>query len=230
VLSPGGVEERGFAGKNILADQVNIVGEAAVVVDVGAYDGAVTAEYLELFPDALCHALEPHPASFAAATDRLAGHSRARLHRLALSDAPGRGMLHAFPTTATNSLLPPVPNVGLLIGPGHMDSFEQVEVEVTTLDLFAQKQRLPQIDVLKLDVQGAEAHVLRGAEQLLRARRIKLVAAEALFVQVYRGQAYYHDVAALLEEVGYRLFDFYNFHYGPDGRLHWGDAIFVPAR
>jgi hypothetical protein len=45
---------------------------------------------------------------------------------------------------------------------------------------------------------------------------------------VYLAQALYHDVAATLQGFGYRLYDFYNFHYGPDGQLQWGDAIFLP--
>jgi FkbM family methyltransferase len=222
------VEERGFAGKNILADQLNLAGEASVVVDVGAYDGAVTSEYLDLFPEAVCYALEPHPPSFRALTDRLGTHPRARLHRLALGDVSSRATLHAFPTAATNSLLVPVSDVATVVGPGHMDSFEPVEVDVTTLDVFAEQEGIARIDVLKLDVQGAEVLVLQGADRLLRARAIDLVVTEVDFVQVYRGQAFYHDVAATLESVGYRLYDFYNFHYGPGGQLQWGDAIFVP--
>jgi FkbM family methyltransferase len=70
-------------------------------------------------------------------------------------------MLHAFPTAATNSLLVPISDVDAVVGPGHMDSFERVEVDVTTLDLFAKQQGVSRIDVLKLDVQGAEVLVTR---------------------------------------------------------------------
>ena len=227
-LPPTGVEERGFSGKNILADQVELAGEASVVVDVGAYAGAVTAEYLELFPKAVCHALEPHDESFRALVNRLGTNPRARLHRVALAETPGRFALHAYPAPATNSLLAPVANVAAVVGPGHMDSFRLEEVEVMTLDGFAEREGLARIDVLKLDVQGAEVLVLRGAESLLRRRAIGLIATEVNFVDVYRSQALYQDVASTLASHGYRLFDFYNFHYAAvGGQLQWGDAIFV---
>ena len=227
MLSPGGVELRGFSGKSILADQRNLVGEARVVIDVGAYDGAITAEYLEVFPKALCHALEPHPATFGELAGRFRGNPRARVHRLALSDTVGKGVLHAFPTPATNSLLAPVANVADVVGRGHMDSVLYEDVEVTTLDVFAAGVGLSHIDVLKLDVQGAEVLVLRGAHELLRRQAIGLVVTEVNFVPVYQLQAFYYDVAVVLAEYGYRLYDYYNFHYGPGGQLHWGDAIFV---
>jgi FkbM family methyltransferase len=229
VLSPGGVEERGFGGKNILADQLNLAGAARVIVDVGAYDGAVSAEYLERFPEAVCHAFEPHPPSFDALETRLGSHPRARLQRRGLSDEPGSGAMYAFPAAATNSLLAPVANVGDVVGAGHMDTFEREEIEVTTLDRFAEKEGLARIDILKIDVQGAEVRVLRGAERLLRAQAVGLIVSEVNFVAVYRAQAFYEDVAATLRAVGYRLYDFYNFHYGPGGQLQWGDAIFVPV-
>ena len=188
-LPPTGVEERGFSGKNILADQMELAGEASVVVDVGAYDGAVTAEYLELFPRAVCYALEPHPESFRALANRLGTNPRARLHHVAHAETPGRRALHTFPAPATNSLLAPVANVAAVVGPGHMDSFRLEEVEIMTLDGFAEREGLVRIDVLKLDVQGAEVLVLRGAESLLRRRAIGLVATEVNFVDVYRCQA-----------------------------------------
>lgn len=191
------------------------------MVDVGAYEGAVASDYLDHFPEAVCHALEPHPPSFRALADRLGAHPRARIHRLALGDTPGRSTLHAFPTAATNSLLAPLSGVDVVVGPGHMDSFERVDVDVTTLDLFAEQEGVSRIDLLKLDVQGAEL-LVRGAERLLRARAIGLVVTEVNFVQVYRAQASYYDVAAALQSVGYRLYDFYNFHYGSGGQLQWG--------
>jgi FkbM family methyltransferase len=229
VLSPAGVEDRGFGGKNILADQVELAGEALVIVDVGAYDGAITADYLELFPRAVCHAVEPHPDSFRTLTERLSANPRARVYRAALADAPGTRALYSFPTPATNSLLAPVANVADVVGTGHMDTFLTEEVEVMTLDSFAAQEGLEHIDVLKLDVQGAEGLVIEGAEGLLRRRAIGLIATEVNFVSVYRCQALYHDVATTLGKHGYRLYDFYNFHYATgEGQVQWGDAIFLP--
>lgn len=43
-----------------------------------------------------------------------------------------------------------------------------IEVPVTTLDATVEQHRLPTVDLLKIDAEGAEASVLRGGEQTLR--------------------------------------------------------------
>ncbi len=50
------------------------------------------------------------------------------------------------------------------------------------------------VDVLKLDVQGSELQVLKGASGMLAAGGISLIYAEVHLVEVYEGQPLLHDV------------------------------------
>ena len=70
-----------------------------------------------------------------------------------------------------------------------------LRVETTSLDAeFVHDM----IDFIKVDVQGAEAQVLRGAQRLLRERRVAL-----LYVEWFGGL----EVVESLEGAGYTLFD-----------------------
>ena len=60
-----------------------------LVLDVGAHTGAWTVEALRLFPDAVSHAFEPAPPTFARLERNLSDHPRAVVHRVALSDRSG---------------------------------------------------------------------------------------------------------------------------------------------
>jgi FkbM family methyltransferase len=51
----------------------------------------------------------------------------------------------------------------------------QVEVPMTTLDRFAAEWGLEGVDLVKIDVEGAEHKVRRGAEQVLRRHRPVIV-------------------------------------------------------
>ena len=83
------------------------------------------------------------------------------------------------------------------------------------------------IDLLKMDTQGYELHVLAGAEQTIRANNIAVVYSEVLFVPLYKGQAYFPEVYEHLVSRGFGLVNFYDTHYNDDGYLSWCDALFV---
>jgi FkbM family methyltransferase len=77
----------------------------------------------------------------------------------------------------------------------HPDTVATIDVEVVTLDgLLDAGQPVP--DVIKLDVEGAEVEVLRGAARLLREHR------PALIVELHETNG---EVAGLLEQAGYAI-------------------------
>jgi FkbM family methyltransferase len=95
------------------------------------------------------------------------------------------------------------------------------------------------IDILKLDVEGAELDVLTGAQSLLRGKRILLIYSEVLFVPYYERRITLGHQQVFLDELGYRLIkvnlDHPSYSWRPtDIRpkndqwlVHAGDAIFV---
>lgn len=56
----------------------------------------------------------------------------------------------------------------------------QVEVQIMSLDDFADQYRLATIDVLKIDTEGYEPLVFRGAQRLISEHRIRLFIFEHL--------------------------------------------------
>ncbi len=54
-----------------------------------------------------------------------------------------------------------------------IDNFHHYKVETTTLDTFVKENNIDTIAVLKVDVQGWEYYVLKGAEKLIQQKKIK---------------------------------------------------------
>jgi FkbM family methyltransferase len=198
--------------------------DVRTVFDVGANRGQTAAKYRTLFPAATVFSFEPFPESFAALRQTFAGDPRVRPFQLALSDEAGTKTFHTSADSVMNSLLPLSPQAGMLTDSRAAGA---VQVEATTLDLFCHDHGVPEIDILKLDVQGGELHVLRGAAGLLRDRRVRLVYAEVNFNELYAGQAFFHDVAAHVYGCGYTLYGLYQIAYSPRGPIGWADALFV---
>ncbi len=74
------------------------------------------------------------------------------------------------------------------------------EVQTRRLDDIPELASVP-VDLIKIDVQGAEADVFAGASKLLR--NVVVVHTEAEFIPMYQGQPLYGDVARVLHKAGF---------------------------
>ena len=104
------------------------------------------------------------------------------------------------------------------------DEVGTTRAEVRTLDSVFVDRELEQPALLKIDVQGFELSVLRGAEQTLSSFDQILV--EASFAELYEGQALFPDVSHHLEEHGFRLVSGSISTSDPSGRWLQGDFLY----
>jgi protein O-GlcNAc transferase len=105
------------------------------------------------------------------------------------------------------------------------------EVETVTLDSVVDGP----VDLLKMDVQGAELDVLRGSERSLSD--VLAIHTEVEFVPIYRSQPLFDDVFRFLRRRGFDLFDLtylrrtrYQGGRSRGERLLWGEAVFTPTQ
>lgn len=173
--------------------------EEPVFLDVGANIGLVSLMVLDCLPDARVYAFEPgrHQRELFAETIRrngLAG--RVVLSPLALSDSAGAA------TFAVHTTRHAAGDGFLDTGRGGPARFEAVEAD--TLDSWWRRNSAPRIDVLKLDTEGSELLVLRGAgETIARCRPTLVVEVHPQNVSAYPYVP--EDVFRHIEGLGYAL-------------------------
>jgi FkbM family methyltransferase len=161
-----------------------------VAFDVGAHVGDWTALALEIEPSLQVHCFEPSARSFRQLEQRHGEAANVRLNHLALSDAAGEGALHVHPGESDRNSL-------------HAAGESTERVRLQTLDEYCESEGVERIDYLKVDTEGHEYAVLRGAENALRDGRIR-------YVQVEYGPGYLEagaslqDVFLFLGGFGYR--------------------------
>jgi hypothetical protein len=97
------------------------------------------------------------------------------------------------------------------------------------MDSFVAEQAVSMIDILRMDIQGGELLALKGAQSLLEASRIRLLALEVEFKPLYKDQPLFWDICAYLYRFGYSFFKLYDPMYQPRNKnvLCWGDAVFL---
>lgn len=144
-----------------LVQRLTLDDEHPVVFDVGGHKG-LWAELLlqqadERGVDVDCHVFEPSSFSFARVVDRVG--ERASVHRLGLSDVPGTASLHVVrPGSGINSLVPFA---------GARTDVECEQVDVDTVDAFCERHGIDRVSLVKVDVEGHDLAVIRGAMGML---------------------------------------------------------------
>jgi len=181
-----------------------------VIFDVGAHLGKVTEVYRNLFPTAVIHSFEPFPMSFQQLKENHSKDSNVKVHNLGISDKIGVSILNVNTLSGANSLLPTDSVGSSYWGEGMLETKEQVEVNITTIDTFCREENISKIDILKLDVQGNELKILTGAKQMLSNQAISLIYSEIILVPTYEGQSKLNEYLSFFDSHGYDLFDLYN--------------------
>jgi FkbM family methyltransferase len=178
--------------------------QRVVVFDVGANIGHWTQSLLATArttgrTDLIVHAFEPAPAAVRMFKEALAVEpwaSRVHLVRTAVSETCGEGTLYLEnPTAERNSLYPAAAGYA---------SREYERTTITTLDEYAKRQRLSHITFAKIDTEGSDMLVMRGAQRLLRAGAIDLLQFEYNHRWIDARQ-FLRDAFDFLLPFGYRL-------------------------
>lgn len=137
-----------------------------MVFDVGANVGYYTAlAALAAGPGGRVVAFEPEPTNFATLTRTVArnGFNNVTACQMAIADRSGTGQLYLSTRNGGDHRLYSTASYERSLG-----------VATTTLDEALAQHHLAHVDVLKMDIQGFEGLALRGAEQLLAHRPLKL--------------------------------------------------------
>lgn len=212
--------------------QQRIKGQASsplTIFDVGAYHGLIAQEYNRLFPRADIYCFEPFPASFDVLTANTASLPSVRRLPYGLGSTTGQQTIHANAFPATNSLLNTDAEGAAHWGEGLLETKASVLVEIKTLDDAVNELSVDHIDILKLDVQGAEHLVLDGGKKTLSAGYVDLIYTEIILLPTYEGQLYFDEILLRFRQLGYRLYDVYNPSYNQWKQLRQVDAIFLKA-
>ncbi|QQR85787.1 MAG: FkbM family methyltransferase [Flavobacteriales bacterium] len=181
-----------------------------VVMDIGACNGYAGVHYGHMFPGAVVHAFEPVPTNHALVLANATKHPEVdlRAHCLALSDRAGRAVLHL--SSAEGSRRSDGHRSSSLLEPGlttkvhpWLEFKQRIEVTTDTLDAFCARERIAAIDLIHMDVQGAELMVLRGAPVMLK--KVKAIWMEVERVQLYKGQPVKREVEAFMRANGFVL-------------------------
>jgi FkbM family methyltransferase len=174
-----------------------------VVYDIGANDGLWSEMCQEVFNPSHCLLFEPQSELGQHAIARQPQGAHWQLLSVALGDREQHQELHVTRSAAASSLLRPVASEVSEIP--ELEALRTEKVSVSPLDALVESRGLPAPDLVKIDVQGFEGHVLAGGPKTIgRARRLVV---ETSLQPLYEGQSLLPEVLSTLAGWGFEVDD-----------------------
>lgn len=137
--------------------------ENPVVLDIGANDG-VFSLIAAINQHIRCFAFEPAPSNYDILQRNIALNNlegRVKTFQLALADKKGTAVLKV-PSSGKND------GLACIGSPLRFENWVECEVPVSTVDDFLKEYGLDRVDLVKIDTEGCELLVLKGAQELIR--------------------------------------------------------------
>jgi len=155
-------------------DSAHPPGERLVVFDVGAHVGDWSVAMLDLcqdrgLGDCRLYAFEPVSSTFSTYTSRIAEHrlwKAVRSERTAMSSREGSARITVVGDNAGRNSLHMVPT---------RQSDQVEEVTLTTIDSYCARHGIATIRLLKIDTEGHDMEVLRGAIGMISSGAVSVI-------------------------------------------------------
>jgi FkbM family methyltransferase len=217
-----------LAGKAARGPGEVVTAPLFVLVDIGAR-GGVEPRW-QPFADAL-HVVAIDADESAEVPDF---HGVAHFERIRASVGPSEGAVEFYVTRSVGASSILRPNREFLAQfpePERFDVVEVTTVQSRPLDALVRERRLHSVDFIKLDTQGSELSILRGADEALAS--VVGIEVEVEFAPLYEGQPLFGEIDEFLRARGFELFDLNRVYWRRSGmpatgrgQLMFGDALY----
>lgn len=196
-----------------------------LIIDVGANVGQSVDRFKEMYPDSTIYSFEPVLDTFKQLLQHTKRYSGVHCKNIALGikEDEIEITLSDTPLSGKNTL-----NIDQMNKRGNA---KKQLIQIDTLDHFAELNNIQHIDLLKIDTEGWELNVIRGADHLIRAGKIDFLFCEVGFNRENKQNTYFPDLNEHLVQHGYQLFSFYDYGHAKLKRgSQYANALFVNTK
>jgi len=186
--------------------------EKPIIFDVGANEGQSIARFRQIFPTSIIHSFEPQPKECEIIQKKYASNNTF-INNAGLGSTEGKKKFYVNWSSSSSSFIQlNLNSEGIRKSSEHYGVpsekyiVDEIEANIFTLDSYVKKNNITKIDILKIDTQGFEDEVLKGAENSLKSNIINTIEMELLVGDNYEKRVTFSDVGKYLIPYGYRLY------------------------
>tara|TARA_R100000278_G_C5449800_1_gene156890 strand:- start:36 stop:788 length:753 start_codon:yes stop_codon:yes gene_type:complete len=183
--------------------------DCSTILDVGSWHLKQAVELADIFKHATVYAFEPNPPSYDLCLNThsrlpFQTKNRIKIFNKAASDKEGKSKFYALDQSKTNSQ-----NLGMSSLNKLVDGFDgsvlgdywvqkEIDIDCIRMDNWLKQNNIDSVDILWMDVQGAENLALLGFGD--RLKDVKIIFTEAGLVPYYENHCLKSDIDNILEE------------------------------
>jgi FkbM family methyltransferase len=204
-------------GKEDMADINNTGYKVSTIFDVGANIGQSATKFRKAFPDSTIYCFEPVKYIFEKLERNLSKDINTKLYPVAMGKNQGVAQIFITEHETTCSI----------VEPEHHIRTETVTVD--TVDNFNHEFDIQRIDLLKIDAEGFDIDVLKGADMMLSSGKIGFVLVEVGFHPKDSRHVLFDYIRDYLVEREFFLFGIYDqqLEWSGENRLRYANACFL---
>ena len=209
-------------GADMFLDLSRNTKDLKVIFDVGGNIGQTVGLFKQAYPKSVIYSFEPVAETFKELERNTLTFTNVHCKNIALGSerAEIEIILNDNPTSGTNTLNPDRMNK-------RPDAKREV-IQVETLDSFAESENLKHINMLKIDTEGWELNVLKGANNFIKNGAIDFLLCEVGFSPENKLNTYFPELNEYLIQYGYSVFALYDYgHKRIKSGDHYANALFI---
>jgi FkbM family methyltransferase len=141
------------------ASVTDVITKSKTILDIGANIGTTSLYFASLNPTAQIYSFEPHPGSYKRAIENISLNNFTNIHLQNLGLGEKKETVKLYEVNEHN------PGMNRIIAENKNLPFKTIEIDA--LDSVCNSLKIDQIDMIKIDVEGFEYSVLKGAKETI---------------------------------------------------------------
>jgi len=184
-----------------------------IIFDLGANRGQSIKRFKKIFPYSKIYSFEPIEEFIKELTATYNNDESIILNNCAVGDINGKLKFNQYTASGLssfNNVISSTKWIDERIDKNKEKLVKQFDSEIVTLDDYCFKNNINSINLLKIDVQGYESKVLKGAINLLKSSNIDIIELEIHHDEIYENTLNIYDLEKYLIPNKYKLFSISN--------------------
>jgi FkbM family methyltransferase len=188
-----------------------------IIFDIGANIGQTINRFKKLNNNSIIHSFEPVNKDFQILTEKFKNDKSIYLNNFAIGEKNCKKKFFCNNLNGSSSFSKLTPKTKWIkersySGKINSNKFfdKSFDCQIIQLDSYCENKLIKKIDILKIDTQGYEDQVLKGAKNLIKNKKISFIELEIIFNNIYEKKLNFFEIEKYLIPQGYELFAIQN--------------------